>query len=182
MELGTTYSVGLGNAVRILDISAVASQLPTLNIGGGFPLAGTVVSISGNYVVVTGTPTGARGPLTGNVTVGWSGGSETKSVTITAVYTGPEVAPTITTIPLTIPLNMGQANKIVDVGDAQPPVSITVASGSLPHGTSIQRPNGTHGYLFGAPTQLGNFTGTLSISYSGVGSPQTKSFSITVTQ
>jgi hypothetical protein len=180
MTLGTTYSVGLGNAVPIVDMSAVATLFPlSYSVSGPFPLAGTSIQLSGNRYVLVGTPTGGPGPTSGTMTVNWSGGSASDTVTVTAVYDGPAVPPNITIQPVTMAANVSASKQLMDLDYAVSP-SVTVTSGSVPSGTYIGVSVGK-AYVTGHPTVPGTYTGTVSISYVGLGSPQTKSFSITVT-
>lgn len=179
MSLGTTYSVGLGNAVPIVDMSAVAHLFPlSYSVVGGFPLAGTSIMLSGTKYVLVGTPTGGPGPATGFMTVNWDGGSASDNVTVTAVYDGPAVPPNITVTDASMVLNTGSSKQVMDLDYAVSP-SIAIVSGMTPSGTYIGISTGK-AYVTGYPTVPGVYSVTVNVSYTGLGSPQTKSFTITV--
>lgn len=181
MTIGTTYSVASGNAVPLLDLSAIISSYTGFSIAGGFPLAGTTVSLVGNFLVVTGTPGGGPGPVTGTITVNYGGGSQSFSVTINALSSNPGAVPTITIYPITIPLGVVSSKKLMDLGYATGPFSFTLVSGTPPSpSASIQAPGDNGAYLVCNPPVAGIFTGTISVSYNGPGSPQLKNFNITV--
>jgi hypothetical protein len=178
VEIGTSYSVASGNAITLLDINNVLNMSPSVSFPGGWYPPGTVIELTGTRLIFRGTPGGAPHTYNGNVTVNYDGGSQVLNVVINAVYNGPALPPNITIYPIVMPVNTPSSVKIIDLDYAVSP-SLELVSGTIPASTYPMTSVGII-YMTGRPTVPGLYTGVVKISYSGVGSPQYKNFSITV--
>jgi Pro-kumamolisin, activation domain/PQQ-like domain/Putative Ig domain len=144
---------------------------PTYNVTSGSLPPGLSLSSAGT---ISGTPT-QPGSYTGTV-IASNGVSPTSSQAF-SIIVQQATAPTITSNAPPADVNFGADYDFTFTTSGFPAPTFTVTSGNLPPGLSLS----AGGVLFGTPTQVGNYTVTITAS-NGFGSSASQSLTIVVQQ